>query len=294
MIYRTSNTIVGQGYINGLIASTPGSSSALTVSAGVASDSTNVQIMTLNSSMTKSLAGTWVAGSGNNGLDTGTVAANTTYHVFLINNPTSGAVDVLFSLSPTNPTLPSGYVYKRRIFSMYTDSSSKWTSFGQLAGEVFITQAIGYTSDSLAASQTDLTITLGAIPVGIRVVANLVVNCASSGDQQTGLIFLTPTGLNVSSGWPASPLGNGTAWTGSNAWVVSNNLEFSGAMAYSSHVGGDAAGSWRTSSGLARLWTNTSAQINITTRNNFSSGNANRVRIQVNGWVDPRGQNGLL
>jgi len=52
------------------------------------------------------------AGSGANGLDTGTLAANTWYYKWVINNGTTTAA--LASLSATAPTMPSGYTYKAR------------------------------------------------------------------------------------------------------------------------------------------------------------------------------------
>ena len=50
-------------YLSGLTLSTPGSSANMTVSAGAAMDSTNVDMMTLASAMTKTTS-SWVAGSG--------------------------------------------------------------------------------------------------------------------------------------------------------------------------------------------------------------------------------------
>jgi len=53
--------------------------------------------------------GSWTAGDTNNGLDTGARVANTFYRTFVIQNNTSGAYDILFSVSATSPTVPSGY-----------------------------------------------------------------------------------------------------------------------------------------------------------------------------------------
>ena len=54
-------------------------------------------------------SGVWTAGDTNNGLDTGARVANTFYRTFVIQNNTSGAYDILFSISATSPTVPSGY-----------------------------------------------------------------------------------------------------------------------------------------------------------------------------------------
>lgn len=67
--------------------------------------------------LTKDLAANWAAGNAG-GLDTGVKAINTWYFLFAIlnvSNPASPVVDVLFSASPTAPTLPSGFTAFRRI-----------------------------------------------------------------------------------------------------------------------------------------------------------------------------------
>lgn len=61
------------------------------------------------------------AGSGANGLDTGTLAANTWYSVWVIYNGTT--VAGLVSLSATSPTMPSSYTHKARVGWIRTDSS---------------------------------------------------------------------------------------------------------------------------------------------------------------------------
>ena len=73
--------------------------------------------------LTKRLDAAWSAGTGNGGLDTGTVAEGT-YYLFAINNPSTGASDALFSLSATSPTLPTDYTKKRKIAALETDGSS--------------------------------------------------------------------------------------------------------------------------------------------------------------------------
>lgn len=53
--------------------------------------------------------GAFTAGSGGNGLDTGSRTAATIYRTYVIQNNSTGAYDILFSISPTSPTVPSGY-----------------------------------------------------------------------------------------------------------------------------------------------------------------------------------------
>ena len=54
-------------------------------------------------------SGSWTAGSGANGLDTGVRTANTFYRVYVVQNNSTLAYDIVFSASYLSPTIPSGY-----------------------------------------------------------------------------------------------------------------------------------------------------------------------------------------
>ena len=62
------------------------------------------------------------AASGANGLDTGNLAPDTWYYIWAIGTQNQLANQSLLSLSPLNPTLPSGYTRKRLIGVARTDS----------------------------------------------------------------------------------------------------------------------------------------------------------------------------
>jgi hypothetical protein len=98
------------------------STSSITVSAkavGLFNPSNNLCYTTFSPSVTIN-TGT----SGANGLDTGSMAQNTWYSVWLIYNPTTQTVAGLISLNATTPTLPSGYTYQRRVGWVRTAASS--------------------------------------------------------------------------------------------------------------------------------------------------------------------------
>ena len=92
--------------------------------------------------------GSWTAGTGQNGLDTGARGNSTWYQVFIIKKTSDATSDVLFSTSRTSPTIPTGYTLVAWIGAMRTNSSgnidakhfAKKTNFGQitqiLTGEV--------------------------------------------------------------------------------------------------------------------------------------------------------------
>ncbi len=54
-------------------------------------------------------SGSWTAGSGQNGLDTGVRTANTFYRAYIVQNNSTLAYDIVFSTSYLSPTIPSGY-----------------------------------------------------------------------------------------------------------------------------------------------------------------------------------------
>lgn len=97
------------------------STTQITVKSGFYASADGSQQFTLASDFVKTLAGPFVEGSGNNGLDAGSIAADTVYHVFLISKD-NGQTDILFSTSKTAPTLPSGFTSFARIGTKETDS----------------------------------------------------------------------------------------------------------------------------------------------------------------------------
>jgi Phage T7 tail fibre protein len=166
------NPAIMRGYLAGLVLSTAGASSTFSIAVGVATDSTNVDVISLTSAMSKTTSA-WAAGSGNGSLDTGTIAASTWYHFFLIKNPTNGAADVVTSATVTPnagpTTLPIGYTLFRRIGSRKTDGSAKWVGFNQIGDLVQLTAPVA-DANNLAVSTTSQTVPL-TVPPGLNVVA---------------------------------------------------------------------------------------------------------------------------
>lgn len=72
--------------------------------------------------------------SGPNGLDTGAVAANTLYSLWVIGD-TANNVAGLFSLSATAPTLPGDYTFKYRVGWIRTDVNKNIMPFTQNGAE---------------------------------------------------------------------------------------------------------------------------------------------------------------
>jgi hypothetical protein len=125
----------------------------------------------ITSFLEKRLDAVWAVGSGQGGLDTGTVT-DATYHVWMIQRPDTGVVDVLFSQSATDPTMPTAYTKKRRIGSIIRKSGAI-LGFVQHKDLFLLTVPVydhNVTNPGTSASLRALT-----TPVGIKTLAQLQV-----------------------------------------------------------------------------------------------------------------------
>jgi len=116
-----------RSYIAGCITSNNGGApnTKVDVAAGLVADDTNAV-------MIKVAAGTVDFGTtGANGLDTGSLANSTTYHIYGIQKA-DGTQALLGSTSASSPTMPSGYIYKRLIWSVMTDGSAHILAYTQV------------------------------------------------------------------------------------------------------------------------------------------------------------------
>lgn len=175
-----------RNYIDGLILSTAGSSTTFTVAAGTCTNNTNADTMDIPSAMNKTTAA-WAVGSGNGALDTGSIAANTWYHVFVIKRLDTQVVDVCISINAAGPSIPAGYSYYRRIGAMKTNGSSQWTKFVQFGNEFFWdTPTLDYVNTAL--STAALTFTLN-VPNGVSV--NAMVNVAWASSTNGAIAYIS-------------------------------------------------------------------------------------------------------
>src|SRR5439155_4649676 len=97
--------------LTGLGLSNDGTNPSTTVDIAVGAASSddaataNRVLMSLTTAITKTTAA-WTVGTGVGGLDTGSVAASTWYHVYIIQRTDTGVVDGLLSTSASAPTMP--------------------------------------------------------------------------------------------------------------------------------------------------------------------------------------------
>jgi hypothetical protein len=162
-----SNLGVGlRGHIAGLTLANNASDATndLDIAAGEARDDTNVDTIALSSGLTKQLDAAWASGNAAGMRDTGSIS-DATWHIFLIKDTTSGAVDILASLSATAPTMPAGYTLKRRIGSIIR-ASGAIRSFRQ-TGDLF--EASPAVERNSTAAYAEALFTLLYVPTGIRI-----------------------------------------------------------------------------------------------------------------------------
>lgn len=120
-------TLKSPGFIQGMNVSWT-SNTTLTVTSGVAVDSTGVSNIILEGGATPDFLIN-CANVGLNGIDTGVLANSTNYYVFAIGSSVNKTFDFqgcLVSLSSTNPTLPAGFDMFRLIDMQKTNGSAQF------------------------------------------------------------------------------------------------------------------------------------------------------------------------
>jgi hypothetical protein len=258
---RSNVSAALKGQIHGLTLSNNATDATndIDIAAGeAASTETNPVLMVLGSTLTKRLDAAWAVGSGNGGLDTGSIA-DTTYHVWLIRRSDTGVVDALFSTSASAPTMPTGYGQKRRIGSIIRAAGAIRT-FVQ-SGDRFMlnTPVLDVNSTNPGTSAVTQTLT---VPGGINVVARMNVEAVSiAADAVNVGVYLSDLAqTDVAPSLSAAPLIQVLALV-----LASNNI----------------------TTAPVEVRTNTSSQI----RTRLSASATNTVlRIATLGWDDTRGR----
>lgn len=246
------------GYIFGLTLSNnvADATNDIDIAIGRAVDNTGFALMVLSSALTKRLDAAWAVGTNQGMLDTGSIA-NGTYHIFLIQRPDTGVVDILASTSASSPTMPANYTIKRRIGSILRESASI-VPFMQ-DGDLFMrsTPALDVDVTGAGIGTSAVTRTL-SVPLGINIIAHMnMYYQVNSSNESCYLSDLALTDLSPST--TAAPLATG-----------GNNTVGAGGV----HA-------------QVSIRTNTSGQI----RSRLSAAGVNTaLRIATLGWTDTRGK----
>lgn len=145
----------------------------ITISAGGAADSTRVMWLALSAAITKQIDAAWAVGDNAGGMDTGVVANNSVYYIWLIRKDSDGSIDALFSLSSTAPTMPAGYTYKRRIMTVCTDGSANIRNFTQTGDDVIYKTSINDYAEAALASTNRIAYAL-TVPPAMRAIISAI------------------------------------------------------------------------------------------------------------------------
>lgn len=168
------------------------------IAVGLARDFGDAVTMILASSITKRIDASWVVGTNQGGLDTGTVASSTGYGIYLIRRSDTGVVDAIFSLdsSPagSSVTLPANYDQLRLIGAVITDGSANIRQFIHI-GDYF---ALDDSFVDFNATVNNATVTNVTLKVPADSIADFVIE-ANPGATPT-LVALTAFNFNGSSG----------------------------------------------------------------------------------------------
>ncbi|WP_454812189.1 hypothetical protein [Labrys neptuniae] len=251
--WTSSSSAWPTGTLNGLTLSQASTTSVGIAAGGCANEDGGAAYnMALGIAITKGL-GAWTAGTGNGGLDTGSVAATTWYHVHLIRKDSDGSSDVLLSISATAPMMPAGYTARRRIGAIRTNGSSQMMPFVQV-GDQFLWDIP--VADALSAvSSTSAQLVALSVPPAINAEAEIEFSAEST---TFGYVLVS------------SPL-------------TSDQAPSSTAAPYFTVIAASAG-----SRGYARLRIRTNGSGQIRHRNTSSA--STTVIITTLGWIDTRGR----
>jgi len=210
-----------------------------------ARDSTDVFNITSAGVLTPSLAV-----SGKDGLDTGSEAASTLYHVFVIGDTAEvNATASLLSLSPTAPTMPSGYDVFRRVGTIFNNASSNienYTQYGNQSERLTIYEGaitpFSVLSGGSATSYTDVDCS-AVIPATSRKVRMKFQYDSDGTANRLGFRKKGETGFTTTTGG-AYTVAVGLNTTSNMYGDIDVPLDASGIVEYRGQVAGDTTSLW--------------------------------------------------
>lgn len=160
-----------KGYLFGLILANNGGTplTKIDIGAGQCRSDDDAFDFVFTATFTKDLGSTWVVGSGNGGLDTGALAASTSYDVYAIGRTDGTAQDFIACKTLLGFTFPTGYSKKRLIGQFMTSGASQiiaatWYADGTAFLSVPVSD-VAVTNPGTAAVLRTLTAPLSSIAI---------------------------------------------------------------------------------------------------------------------------------
>ena len=219
---------LSKDYIAGIVPSVAADAlHDITLSAGECRDSADTEDLVLTSPITKQIDAAWAAGDNAGGMFTGTVAASTTYHMFLIRKDSDGSIDAGFDTSISAANIPTGYTAYRRVFSFLTDGSADIPGFSALNSNTGLVVVL----DDLAGDYSDTSPGTSEVLVSLSVPSDIQVLAHIKGYARDSASFIvsvtsvsqTNVGANTTNGDLSHTTGSGvTADSTANMDRVTN------------------------------------------------------------------------
>ena len=159
-----------QGYINGLTFSKDADAEHdMTLGVGVCRDTADTKDLVIASAITKQIDAVWAEGDDAGGfLPGGGVQSDTEYHLVLIEKDSDGTLDWGFDTSATGNNAPSGWTFRRRLGSRYTDASSNIMQMLQVADDHWFEDPPLDADAVPSTTASSLTLTVPSVPVLAR------------------------------------------------------------------------------------------------------------------------------
>ena len=173
--------------VGGMLTST---ATAVTIAAGSWRGAANDVDIVLGAPISKNLqtSGAWASGSGSNGIVGGSAATSTWYHVHVIRQDSSGAVDICLDTSPIAANRPAGWSAYRRIGAVFNQSSGGVRPFVQSGSDFRYLSPVNNLNNS-ALPDTSLTVATLATPLGIRTLAFIGLALTAQVGSAFGFVF---------------------------------------------------------------------------------------------------------
>jgi hypothetical protein len=179
-----NKAIYGLTYANGTDATND-----ININTGGAMDASGAYWMTLATALGKQSDAAWAVGgttgAPQGGLDDIGSAGNNDFYIWLIARSDTGVVDALFSLSPSAPTMPADYDFKRLIgwFKRVGGTVVAFTTYETEGGGIELLWASPTLDVNLANTLTTSRRTDAVkVPLDFSVVANLNISVSDAGD----------------------------------------------------------------------------------------------------------------
>ncbi|PCK80986.1 hypothetical protein [Rhizobium sophoriradicis] len=202
LLAKAESTAVGS-FIDGLLLSNNAGSPNTHVDFAAGSARSGSSFVSSASSMTKRLNGTWAVGTGNGGLDTGSIAASTSYFAYAIRKDSDLSFDVVLSTSATiggvNATLLTGYTIVKCIGVVLTDGSSNIRQFIMYPRDFYqwATPIREATNVPISTASALMAIT---VPNGVKAEARLRLMFSSSATTNSALVHDPAKGTLIAGG----------------------------------------------------------------------------------------------